>query len=85
MANRIIEGCCKELIWVSEKSGKSFFCHIGDYDLTIRRISDRRFEWVVLFMGIQISDPKQNECNQKNKAIGIAEGFYLGHKMSTQN
>ena len=60
-----------------ENSEDYIFCTVGEYFLTVQK-EINHWWWVVYFDGTLIK-ARPNNASSKYRAVGLAEGTYLGH------
>lgn len=62
--------------------GDDFICIIGAYTLRVEWMDRGHWWWRVSYNGEPIVTKRNEFSNSKYRAIGLAEGLYMGHKAS---
>lgn len=65
--------------WICDEDKQDFFAQIGDYTLRVEQMDKNRWWWRVYYQGNPIPTKLDEFSAQKYRAIGLAEGLYLGH------
>lgn len=65
--------------WICNESREDFFAQIGDYTLRVEQMATNNWWWRVYYKGDPIETSLNEHSTSKYRAIGLAEGLYLGH------
>jgi len=68
--------------WLSNDFDEDLICEIDDYCLRVEQMDTNYWWWLVLYKGKTLPT-LSNSTTSKYRAIGLAEGTYLGHSITT--
>lgn len=70
----------KEFPWTANKDEEDLTCVKGDYMLRVEQMNDYLWWWCVYYKDEQLYR-LYGTTNSKYRALGLAEGQYLGHSI----
>ncbi len=70
-----------EFPWKSNTWDEDLMCEIDNYCLRVEQMDKSRWWWCVLNKG-ELIPTLSNMTTSKYRAIGLAEGTYLGHSIT---
>jgi hypothetical protein len=66
--------------WTANEGEEDLTCIIDDYTLRVEQMDKGLWWWCVYYKDEQLYQ-NRNTANSKYRAIGLAEGQYMGHSI----